>query len=315
MKRTEVIAVASSLSPRSYLRSTAGGVLRRPNKKSSTITVWLQVDAQSGWPDPRCGSQRSVPKEQHPGVERRRAVPELANTPGPSSTRRSPAGNAPDVIEMGNTEMTKYMAAGAFPGLSAKKSSFDEREHVARGPGAFGPLQREAVRRPVLRGLARRHLPHRPLEQGRPQGAEDPGAVHGRREEAEHQVRQEGLLARLHRRAGLVRRDGLRLRLRRADRHQDQRQVEGRARRRRSRSPASPPSRTSSTPRPKASKTTIETRPEPVRRVLAGSWPRRSSARPGSLCCVGKQYTERDRAVRHAEPHGREGHAGLPRRL
>src|SRR5439155_1371004 len=33
-------------------------------------------------------------------------------------------GNAPDVIELGNTETTKYMANGVFADLSAQKSSF-----------------------------------------------------------------------------------------------------------------------------------------------------------------------------------------------
>ena len=33
-------------------------------------------------------------------------------------------GNAPDVIEMGNTEMMKYMAAGAFQDLTSDKASF-----------------------------------------------------------------------------------------------------------------------------------------------------------------------------------------------
>ena len=34
-------------------------------------------------------------------------------------------GSGPDVIEMGNTEMTKYMAAGAFAD-ALDKSTFDE---------------------------------------------------------------------------------------------------------------------------------------------------------------------------------------------
>ena len=40
--------------------------------------------------------------------------------------------NAPDVIEMGNTEMTKYMAAGAFQDLTVEL--VPEQEHVARRP-------------------------------------------------------------------------------------------------------------------------------------------------------------------------------------
>ena len=72
-------------------------------------------------------------------------------------------GNTPDVIEMGNTEMTKYMAAGAFANLTSQKGSFAELEELAQGPRRFRDLQREDLRRPVLRGLARGHLPERPV--------------------------------------------------------------------------------------------------------------------------------------------------------
>ena len=48
------------------------------------------------------------------------------------------ANTAPDVIEMGNTEMTKYMAAGAFADLSAKKSSFANSANWLKGLAASG---------------------------------------------------------------------------------------------------------------------------------------------------------------------------------
>ena len=47
-------------------------------------------------------------------------------------------GNAPDVIEMGNTEMTKYMAAGAFQDLTADKSSFPNSSTWLAGLAASG---------------------------------------------------------------------------------------------------------------------------------------------------------------------------------
>ena len=46
-------------------------------------------------------------------------------------------GNAPDVIEMGNTEMTKYMAAGAFQDLTASKS-----RSPTRAPGSRASRRR-----------------------------------------------------------------------------------------------------------------------------------------------------------------------------
>ena len=47
-------------------------------------------------------------------------------------------GNAPDVIEMGNTEMTKYMAAGAFQDLTSAKSTFDNSSNWLAGLAASG---------------------------------------------------------------------------------------------------------------------------------------------------------------------------------
>ncbi|MGH3025451.1 MAG: extracellular solute-binding protein, partial [Gaiellaceae bacterium] len=47
-------------------------------------------------------------------------------------------GGGPDVIEMGNTEMTKYMAAGAFADLSSSKSSFDNSANWLKGLAASG---------------------------------------------------------------------------------------------------------------------------------------------------------------------------------
>ena len=45
-------------------------------------------------------------------------------------------GGGPDVIEMGNTEMTKYMAAGAFASLD--KSTFDNSSSWLSGLAASG---------------------------------------------------------------------------------------------------------------------------------------------------------------------------------
>jgi N,N'-diacetylchitobiose transport system substrate-binding protein len=47
-------------------------------------------------------------------------------------------GGGPDVIEMGNSEMTKYMAAGAFADLSAAKSGFDNAGTWLKGLAGSG---------------------------------------------------------------------------------------------------------------------------------------------------------------------------------
>jgi N,N'-diacetylchitobiose transport system substrate-binding protein len=89
---------------------------------SNTLTVWLQVDAQNGWPDV-VAAANSAFEANHPGwavnVVYQQWSTHLANFDA------TIAGNdTPDVIEMGNTEMTKYMAAKAFADLGQYKSQF-----------------------------------------------------------------------------------------------------------------------------------------------------------------------------------------------
>ena len=83
---------------------------------------------------------------------------------------------------MGNTEMTKYMAAGAFADLTSSRSKFDELGATgSQGLAKSGDVRRQDLRRAVLRRLARRHLPHRPLQEGRDQeAADEPRQVHRR---------------------------------------------------------------------------------------------------------------------------------------
>ncbi|HEY6605433.1 MAG TPA: extracellular solute-binding protein [Gaiellaceae bacterium] len=84
--------------------------------QADKITVWLQVDAQDNWPQAVALATRNF-KAQHPNVD----VDVQYQTWNSHLAKFDAAlagGDAPDVIEMGNTEMTKYMAAGAFKSLS-----------------------------------------------------------------------------------------------------------------------------------------------------------------------------------------------------
>jgi len=84
---------------------------------ANTLTVWLQVDAQSGWPDVVAAANAQF-KAQNPGWD----VDVQYQTWGTHLAKFDATlagGKSPDVIEMGNTEMTKYMAAGAFQDLSS----------------------------------------------------------------------------------------------------------------------------------------------------------------------------------------------------
>jgi N,N'-diacetylchitobiose transport system substrate-binding protein len=84
---------------------------------SKSITVWLQTDAQADNWAPIVKAANAQFEKDHPGV----SVNVQYQTWGTHLQKFDATlagGNAPDVIEMGNTEMTKYMAAGAFQDLS-----------------------------------------------------------------------------------------------------------------------------------------------------------------------------------------------------
>ena len=115
--------------------ASAGGQRAQANK----LTVWLQVDAQSGWPDIVAAANQQF-QQQNPGwtvdVQYQNWSDHLTKFDA------TIAGNTtPDVIEMGNTEMTKYMAAGAFADLTSAKSQFDNSAHWLTGlakSGSYG---------------------------------------------------------------------------------------------------------------------------------------------------------------------------------
>ena len=104
-----VLAVAAS--------TAAGGTSSRDSGAAANkITVWLQNDAESGWPEIVAAATKDF-QAKHPGVD----VDVQYQTWGTHLTKFDAAlagGDAPDVIEMGNSETTKYMAAGAFRQLT-----------------------------------------------------------------------------------------------------------------------------------------------------------------------------------------------------
>jgi N,N'-diacetylchitobiose transport system substrate-binding protein len=100
--------------------------------QANKLTVWLQIDAQSGWPDLVASVNQQFQKD-HPGwtvdVQYQNWTDHLQKFDATLA-----GSNTPDVIEMGNTEMTKYMAAGAFQQLD--KSTFDNSANWLKGLAA-----------------------------------------------------------------------------------------------------------------------------------------------------------------------------------
>ena len=171
--RYRVLAVVAAAIALSVVAATTA---KSSKAAGHTLTVWLQVDAQNGWPEIVAAANNAF-ENSHPGwnvnVQYQQWTDHLQKFDA------TIAGNdTPDVIEMGNTEMTKYMAAGAFTNLTPYKGQFDNSKNWLAGMRGLGDLQRQALRRSVLRRLAGDHVPERPVQEGRLQeAAEEPGAV------------------------------------------------------------------------------------------------------------------------------------------
>jgi len=108
------VAVAAG-APAASARTEAGAA-------SNTLTVWLMTDAQGGaWADVVAAANRAF-ENAHPGVR----VDVQIQTWSDHLTKLDASlagGRAPDVVELGNTETTKYMAAGALANLTSARGS------------------------------------------------------------------------------------------------------------------------------------------------------------------------------------------------
>jgi N,N'-diacetylchitobiose transport system substrate-binding protein len=132
--RHRVVAAAAVAALLGVVAATASASPHRA--QANKITVWLQVDAQSGWPDVVAAANQQFQKD-HPGwtvdVQYQNWDDHLQKFDATLA-----GGNGPDVIEMGNTEMTKYMAAGAFADLTSSKGTFANSASWLKGLAASG---------------------------------------------------------------------------------------------------------------------------------------------------------------------------------
>jgi N,N'-diacetylchitobiose transport system substrate-binding protein len=126
MRFRVIAAIAAALALGVVVATTASA-----STKSHTLTVWLQVDAQTGWPTVVAHANTAF-ENANPGwnvdVQYQTWGNHLQNFDATIA-----GNNVPDVIELGNTEMTKYMAAGAFANLTAHKAQFANSSHWLAG--------------------------------------------------------------------------------------------------------------------------------------------------------------------------------------
>jgi N,N'-diacetylchitobiose transport system substrate-binding protein len=132
MKRRSIVALSIvAVVAAAFTAATSGA-----NKQAtaSSITVWLQIDAQSGWSDVVAAANQKF-QADHPGTTVNVQYQNWGDHLQKFDATLA-GGGGPDVIEMGNTEMTKYMAAGAFSALD--KSSFENSATWLKGLAASG---------------------------------------------------------------------------------------------------------------------------------------------------------------------------------
>ena len=134
MKRRSIAALVLVAVLAAAVAATTSGATKRTT--ATNITVWIQTDAQSGWADLVASTNQKF-QSDHPGANVNVQYQNWGDHLQKFDATLA-GGGGPDVIEMGNTEMTKYMAAGAFADLSSAKGQFDNSNSWLSGLAKSG---------------------------------------------------------------------------------------------------------------------------------------------------------------------------------
>ncbi|MGN6608919.1 MAG: extracellular solute-binding protein [Jatrophihabitans sp.] len=103
--------------------SSSGGSVLSTDGKGKTITVWLQSDAQKGWPD--VVNQANQRFEQATGAKVKIEWQQWANYTTKLDSTFAGSTAIPDAVELGNTQTASYIAGGAFADLTKAKGQFE----------------------------------------------------------------------------------------------------------------------------------------------------------------------------------------------
>ncbi|MFJ1704333.1 extracellular solute-binding protein [Kitasatospora sp. NPDC088346] len=93
--------------------------------KGKTVTVWLMDDAQKGWPAVVDAAKKQF--EEETGATLKIEWQTWTNYTTKLDTALL-SGNAPDALELGNTQAAKYIEAGSFVDLTGVKGQFDNSD-------------------------------------------------------------------------------------------------------------------------------------------------------------------------------------------
>jgi N,N'-diacetylchitobiose transport system substrate-binding protein len=104
--------------------------------KGKTITVWLQSDAQNGWPD--VVKQANERFKQATGANVKIEWQQWSNYTTKLDSTFAGSTAIPDAVELGNTQTSSYIAAGAFADLTGSKGDFENSGTWLRGLAESG---------------------------------------------------------------------------------------------------------------------------------------------------------------------------------
>jgi N,N'-diacetylchitobiose transport system substrate-binding protein len=99
--------------------------------KATTLTVWLQEDARDNWPGVVNATNQAF-ERAHPGVNVKVEY-QTWNQHLAKFDATIAGNNVPDVIELGNSEMAKYMAAKAFWDITSQKRNIPNSKTWLKG--------------------------------------------------------------------------------------------------------------------------------------------------------------------------------------
>ncbi len=127
---------ASSAAAPSSAGSAGNSKVLSMDGAGKTITVWLQSDAQKGWPD--VVNAANAEFEQATGAKVKIDWQQWSNYTTKLDSTFAGSTGIPDVVELGNTQTASYIAGGAFADLSSVKGQFDNSDTWLAGLEASG---------------------------------------------------------------------------------------------------------------------------------------------------------------------------------
>jgi N,N'-diacetylchitobiose transport system substrate-binding protein len=115
-------------------KSSADSAGADSSGKGKTITVWLQSDAQKGWPEVVQQANDRFTKET--GANVKVEWQQWSNYTTKLDSTFAGSSGIPDAVELGNTQTASYIAGGAFAKL--KKSDYQNSDSWLEGLEASG---------------------------------------------------------------------------------------------------------------------------------------------------------------------------------